>query len=142
VGSIYRICARNAGRGRARSGWFARPQGQRQEAAAWSIVWVLLALGFDYGLWIYLTETVGREAATAKAMEFLTGYVIEKSLSVDNVFVFLMIFTHFGVPPQYQRKVLLYGVLGAIVMRIIMVLAAAGWSRNSHGCCTCSASSC
>ncbi len=94
-----------------------------REAAAWSIVWVLLALGFDYGLWIYLTETVGREAATAKAMEFLTGYVIEKSLSVDNVFVFLMIFTHFGVPPQYQRKVLLYGVLGAIVMRIIMVLA-------------------
>lgn len=94
-----------------------------REAAAWSIVWVLLALGFDYGLWIYLTETVGREAATAKAMEFLTGYVIEKSLSVDNVFVFLMIFTHFGVPPQYQRKVLLYGVLGAIIMRIIMVLA-------------------
>jgi len=94
-----------------------------REAAAWSIVWVLLALGFDYGLWIYLTETIGREAATTKAMEFLTGYVIEKSLSVDNVFVFLMIFTHFGVPPQYQRKVLLYGVLGAIIMRIIMVLA-------------------
>ncbi|GGX39724.1 TerC family protein [Undibacterium squillarum] len=94
-----------------------------REAAAWSIVWVLLALGFDYGLWIYLTETIGREAATAKAMEFLTGYVIEKSLSVDNVFVFLMIFSHFGVQPQYQRKVLLYGVLGAIVMRIIMVLA-------------------
>lgn len=94
-----------------------------REAAAWSIVWVLLALGFDYGLWIYLTETIGREAATAKAMEFLTGYVIEKSLSVDNVFVFLMIFTHFGVQPQYQRKVLLYGVLGAIIMRIIMVLA-------------------
>lgn len=94
-----------------------------REAAAWSIVWVLMALGFDYGLWIYLTETIGREAATAKAMEFLTGYVIEKSLSVDNVFVFLMIFTHFGVQPQYQRKVLLYGVLGAIIMRIIMVLA-------------------
>ena len=94
-----------------------------REAAAWSIVWVLLALGFDYGLWIYLTETIGREAATTKAMEFLTGYVIEKSLSVDNVFVFLMIFTHFGVPPQYQRKVLLYGVLGAIIMRIIMALA-------------------
>lgn len=94
-----------------------------REAAAWSIVWVLLALGFDYGLWIYLTETVGREAATAKAMEFLTGYVIEKSLSVDNVFVVLMIFSRFGVQPQYQRKVLLYGVLGAIIMRIIMVLA-------------------
>jgi tellurite resistance protein TerC len=103
-----------------------------REAAAWSIVWVLLALGFDYGLWIYLTETIGREAATTKAMEFLTGYVIEKSLSVDNVFVFLMIFTHFGVPPQYQRKVLLYGVLGAIIMRIIMVLAGS-WVVSQFG---------
>ncbi|MFZ6735770.1 TerC family protein [Undibacterium sp. Ji42W] len=94
-----------------------------REAAAWSLVWVSLALIFDFGLWIYLSDTVGREVATAKAMEFLTGYVIEKSLSVDNVFVFLLIFGHFAVPPQYQRKVLLYGVLGAIVMRIIMILA-------------------
>jgi len=94
-----------------------------REAAAWSIVWVSLALAFDFGLWIYLTETVGREIATAKAMEFLTGYVIEKSLSVDNIFIFLLIFGHFAVPPQYQRKVLLYGVLGAIVMRVIMILA-------------------
>jgi len=94
-----------------------------REAAAWSVVWVSLALAFDFGLWMYLNETVGREIATAKAMEFLTGYVIEKSLSVDNVFVFLLIFGHFAVPVQYQRKVLLYGVLGAIAMRIIMVLA-------------------
>lgn len=94
-----------------------------REAAAWSVVWVSLALAFDFGLWLYLTETIGREAATARAMEFLTGYVIEKSLSVDNIFVFLMIFGHFAVPPHYQRKVLLYGVLGAIVMRIIMILA-------------------
>jgi len=94
-----------------------------KEAAAWSLVWVSLALLFDLGLWVYLSETVGREIATAKAMEFLAGYVIEKSLSVDNVFVFLLIFGHFAVPPQYQRKVLLYGVLGAIVMRIIMILA-------------------
>ena len=94
-----------------------------REAAAWSVVWVSLALAFDLGLWMYLTETVGREIATAKAMEFLTGYVIEKSLSVDNIFIFLLIFGHFSVPPQYQRKVLLYGVLGAIVMRVIMILA-------------------
>lgn len=94
-----------------------------KEAAAWSLVWVSLALLFDLGLWVYLSETVGREIATAKAMEFLAGYVIEKSLSVDNVFVFLLIFGHFAVPPQYQRKVLLYGVLGAIVMRVIMILA-------------------
>ncbi|WP_230413758.1 TerC family protein [Undibacterium umbellatum] len=94
-----------------------------KEAAAWSLVWVSLALLFDLGMWVYLSETVGREIATAKAMEFLAGYVIEKSLSVDNVFVFLLIFGHFAVPPQYQRKVLLYGVLGAIIMRVIMILA-------------------
>lgn len=94
-----------------------------REAAAWSIVWVSLALLFDFGLWIYLSDTVGKEIATTKAMEFLAGYVIEKSLSVDNVFVFLLIFTHFQVPPQHQRKVLLYGVLGAIVMRVAMILA-------------------
>ncbi|WP_295761465.1 TerC family protein [Undibacterium sp.] len=94
-----------------------------KEAAIWSCVWVSLALLFDYGLWFYLKETVSMEVANTKAMEFLTGYVIEKSLSVDNVFVFLLIFGHFAVPVQYQRKVLLYGVLGAIVMRIAMILA-------------------
>jgi tellurite resistance protein TerC len=94
-----------------------------KEAAIWSAVWVSLALLFNYGLWFYLKETVSLEVANTKAMEFLTGYVIEKSLSVDNVFVFLLIFSHFAVPVQYQRKVLLYGVLGAIVMRIAMILA-------------------
>ena len=94
-----------------------------KEAAIWSGVWVSLALLFNYGLWLYLKETVSLEVANVKAMEFLTGYVIEKSLSVDNVFVFLLIFGHFAVPVQYQRKVLLYGVLGAIVMRIAMILA-------------------
>jgi len=94
-----------------------------REAAVWSLIWVSLALGFDAGLWYYLKQTVGVEIASAKAMEFLTGYVIEKSLSVDNVFVFLLIFGHFSVPIQYQRKVLLYGVVGAIAMRIVMILA-------------------
>ncbi|MFZ6843648.1 TerC family protein [Undibacterium sp. RuTC16W] len=94
-----------------------------KEAAIWSVVWVSLALLFDLGLWMYLSDTVGRTIADAKAMEFLAGYVIEKSLSVDNVFVFLMIFGHFSVPLQYQRKVLLYGVLGAIILRIAMILA-------------------
>jgi len=94
-----------------------------REAAVWSVIWVSLALGFDAGLWFYLKQTAGAEIATAKAMEFLTGYVIEKSLSVDNVFVFLLIFGHFSVPVEYQRKVLLYGVVGAIAMRIIMILA-------------------
>lgn len=94
-----------------------------KEAASWSIVWVALALLFNVGLYFYLKDSVGEAIAMTKSMEFLTGYVIEKSLSVDNVFVFLMIFSHFAVPEQYQRKVLLYGVLGAIVMRVIMILA-------------------
>ena len=94
-----------------------------KEAAIWSIVWVSLALAFNAGMYFYLKDIVGETAAMTKSMEFLTGYVIEKSLSVDNVFVFLMIFGHFAVPEQYQRKVLLYGVLGAIIMRVIMILA-------------------
>jgi tellurite resistance protein TerC len=123
VGRIYRICLSDVSHRRCGAGGSRAHKVSVREAAAWSIVWVSLALAFDFGLWIYLTETVGREIATAKAMEFLTGYVIEKSLSVDNIFIFLLIFGHFAVPPQYQRKVLLYGVLGAIVMRVIMILA-------------------
>ena len=94
-----------------------------KEAAGWSAVWVSLALLFNYGLFLFLKDSHGVEVATAKSMEFLTGYIIEKSLSVDNVFVFLLIFGHFAVPMEYQRKVLLWGVLGAIVMRISMILA-------------------
>lgn len=94
-----------------------------KEAATWTAIWISLALLFDLGLWMYLNETMGRAVADAKAMEFLTGYVIEESLSIDNMFVFLLIFGHFSVPLQYQRKVLLYGVLGAIVLRVVMILA-------------------
>ncbi len=94
-----------------------------RQAATWSLIWVSLALLFDFGLWYYLSTTVGAAQAKIVAMEFLAGYVIEKSLSVDNVFVFLLIFSQFSVPAEYQRKVLLYGVLGAIVMRIGMILA-------------------
>ncbi|MDP3585561.1 MAG: TerC family protein [Thiobacillus sp.] len=96
-----------------------------KEAAGWSLGWLSLALLFNVGLWWHLTGTVGPEVADRKALEFLTGYLIEKSLSVDNVFVFLLIFTAFHVPAEYQRRVLLYGVLGAIVMRAIMILAGA-----------------
>ncbi len=96
-----------------------------KEAAGWSLVWVSLALAFNAGLWWYLSGTVGSEIADRKALEFLTGYLIEKSLSVDNVFIFLLIFASFHVAPEYQRRVLIYGVLGAIVMRAIMILAGA-----------------
>jgi tellurite resistance protein TerC len=96
-----------------------------KEAALWSLAWLSLALLFNAGLWWYLNGAVGPEIADRKALEFLTGYLIEKSLSVDNVFVFLLIFTAFHVPAEYQRRALLYGVLGAIVMRAIMILAGA-----------------
>ena len=96
-----------------------------KEAAAWSLVWFSLALLFNAGLWWHLNGTFGQEIADRKALEFLTGYLIEKSLSMDNVFVFLLIFTAFQVPAEYQRRVLMYGVLGAIVMRTIMILAGA-----------------
>jgi len=96
-----------------------------KEAALWSLAWFSLALVFNAGLWWYLNGTVGAEIADRKALEFFTGYLIEKSLSVDNVFVFLLIFTAFHVPAEYQRRVLLYGVLGAIAMRAIMILAGA-----------------
>ncbi|NHZ60847.1 TerC family protein [Massilia genomosp. 1] len=96
-----------------------------KEAGAWSLVWVSLALLFNGGLWWYLKGTVGAEIADQKALEFFSGYLIEKALSVDNVFVFLLIFTAFQVPQQYQRRVLIYGVLGAIVMRAVMICAGA-----------------
>lgn len=96
-----------------------------KEAAAWSLVWVSLALAFNAGLWWYLKGSVGPEIADRKALEFLTGYLIEKSLSVDNVFIFLLIFSSFHVAAEYQRRVLIYGVLGAIVMRAVMILAGA-----------------
>jgi tellurite resistance protein TerC len=96
-----------------------------KEALSWSLVWVSLALLFNAGMWWYLNSTVGAEIADRKALEFFTGYLIEKSLSVDNVFVFLLIFTAFNVPAEFQRRVLVYGVLGALLMRAVMILAGA-----------------
>ncbi len=96
-----------------------------KEAALWSLLWVTMALVFNGLLYWYLKDAFGHVVAEQKALEFLTGYVIEKSLSIDNVFVFLLIFSAFSVPAEYQRRVLLYGVLGAIVMRAVMILAGA-----------------
>ena len=94
-----------------------------KEASSWVVAWVALALTFGALLWWYLDGTAGRELANRKALEFLTGYLIEQSLSIDNMFVFVMIFSYFAVPAELQRRVLLYGVLGAIVMRAAMILA-------------------
>lgn len=103
-----------------------------REALAWTGVWVTLSLSFAGLLWWWLDGTAGREVANAKALEFLTGYVIELSLSVDNIFVFIMIFSFFAVPAEYQRRVLIYGVLGAIVMRASMILAGAFLVQQFH----------
>ena len=93
-----------------------------KEAGSWVAAWVTLALIFAALLWWYLDGTVGREIANSKTLEFLTGYLIEQTLSIDNMFVFVMIFSYFAVPPELQRRALLYGVLGAIVMRAGMIL--------------------
>ena len=103
-----------------------------REAGSWTFAWVSLALAFNALLWWWLDGTVGREVANTKALEFLTGYLIELSLSVDNIFVFIMIFSFFAVPAEYQRRVLLYGVIGAIIMRTIAILAGAVLVAQFH----------
>ncbi|CAI8929749.1 MULTISPECIES: TerC family protein [Pseudomonas] len=94
-----------------------------REALAWVIAWTSLALVFSVLLWWYLRGMFGAEVAQRTTLEFLTGYLIEQSLSIDNMFVFVMIFGYFAVPPELQRRVLLYGVLGAIIMRAGMIFA-------------------
>lgn len=84
-----------------------------REATAWSAVWVVLALLFNAGVWYY--------GGHHKGLEFLTGYLIEKSLSADNIFVFVVLFRYFGVAPRYQHRVLFWGILGALVMRGLMI---------------------
>lgn len=92
-----------------------------KEASLWVMVWVSIALSFNVALWFYLNATVGSEVATLKATEFLSGYLIELSLSVDNLFVFILIFNYFKLPLELQRRTLLFGILGAIVMRLIFI---------------------
>ncbi len=103
-----------------------------REALIWSLVWICVSLAFAVGLWVYLDGLHGREVATSTALEYLTGYVIEKSLAVDNVFVWLMLFSFFGIPMELQKRVLLYGVLGAIVMRTVMIFAGAWLISQFH----------
>ncbi|MEY4763421.1 MAG: hypothetical protein RI907_94 [Pseudomonadota bacterium] len=97
-----------------------------REAAIWSAVWVGVSLAFNGLLWWGYAQASGEAVAQTKALEFLTGYLIEKSLAVDNIFVFLMIFTYFSVPPAYQKRVLMVGIIGAIVLRAAMIVAG-GW---------------
>lgn len=105
-----------------------------RQALLWCGVWVGLAMAFNYGLYVYanwrfpqverLMSIPGFDpAAAAKqvALEFLTGYVLEESLSVDNMFVFVVVFSYFGVPQQYQRRVLFFGILGALLFRALFI---------------------
>jgi tellurite resistance protein TerC len=103
-----------------------------REAAAWSAIWVAVSFLFAAALWWSLDGSAGRDVANTKVTEFVTGYLIEKSLAVDNVFVWLMLFSFFGVPAELQKRVLVYGVLGAIVMRTIMIFAGAWLIAQFH----------
>jgi tellurite resistance protein TerC len=95
-----------------------------KEALIWSSAWISLALIFNAGVYFFM----GKE----KAIEFLTGYVIEKSLSVDNLFVFIMVFSYFNVDTKYQHKVLFWGILGALVMRAIFIFAGVALIQQFH----------
>jgi tellurite resistance protein TerC len=98
-----------------------------KEALNWSLIWVGLSFVFNGLLWWAIRHETGSTAlANEKSLEFLTGYLIEKSLAVDNIFVFLLIFTYFAVPPAYQKRVLMIGIIGAIVLRTVMILIG-GW---------------
>jgi tellurite resistance protein TerC len=93
-----------------------------KEALNWSIVWVMASFAFNGLFWWAVAQDHGTAVANEKSMEFLTGYLIEKSLAVDNIFVFLLIFTYFAVPPAFQKRVLMIGIIGAIVLRTVMIL--------------------
>lgn len=100
-----------------------------KEAATWSLVWVLVSFVFVSLLWWYLGGTSDdpalRAAANGKALEFITGYLIEKALAVDNIFVFLLVFTYFAVPAEFQKRALMIGILAALALRVVMILVGA-----------------
>ena len=98
-----------------------------KQALNWSLVWVALSFVFNALFWWAVRDSTGStDIANEKALEFLTGYLIEKSLAVDNIFVFLLLFSYFAVPAEYQKRVLMIGILGAIVLRTVMILLG-GW---------------
>jgi tellurite resistance protein TerC len=106
------------------------------EAAVWSLIWVAVSFVFVGLLWWYLgglgDDAMARVLADAKALEFITGYLIEKALAVDNIFVFLLVFTYFAVPGEFQKRVLMIGILGALVLRAVMILIGAWLIARFH----------
>ena len=100
--------------------------------ASWSILWFGLSFIFAGLLWWYLDGIQGREQANTVTMQFITGYLVEKSLSIDNVFVFLMIFSYFAVPLEHQKRALIIGIIGAIILRAILILVGAWLLATFH----------
>ncbi|MEO6590458.1 MAG: TerC family protein [Pyrinomonadaceae bacterium] len=92
-----------------------------KEATVWSIIWVALALTFNFIFYQYASARFGVETGTQVALEFLTGYVLEYSLSIDNIFIFVLVFSYFGIPAKYKHRVLFYGILGALIFRAIFI---------------------
>ncbi len=95
-----------------------------KEALIWSLVWVFLALVFNAIIYFWQGQQ--------KALEFFTGYLVEKALSVDNIFVFIMIFSYFSIPPQFQHKVLFWGITGALIMRVIFIFTGVALIEKFH----------
>ncbi|MBM3812183.1 MAG: TerC family protein [Acidimicrobiia bacterium] len=96
-----------------------------RESTIWTIVWIALAGIFNAGLYFWASSQVGPEAARTVSLEFLAGYLIEKALSVDNIFVFVVVFSYFNIPGLYHHRVLFYGILGALVFRALFIAAGA-----------------
>ena len=95
-----------------------------KEALTWTLVWVFLALVFNAIIYFWRGQQ--------KALEFFTGYLVEKALSVDNIFVFIMIFSYFSIPPQFQHKVLFWGIIGALILRVIFIFAGVALIEKFH----------
>jgi tellurite resistance protein TerC len=105
-----------------------------REAAIWSVVWIALAMTFNMGLYLFWDQIMPNSGLSANdaGLAFLTGYLIEKALSVDNIFVFVLIFSYFAVPAKYQHRVLFWGILGALIMRGTMIAAGAALIKQFH----------
>lgn len=106
-----------------------------REALVWSLIWVAVSAAFAVGIWWFLRaspDEATRVLANTKLLEFTTGYLVEKALAVDNVFVFLMVFTYFSVPAEFQKRVLMIGILAAIVLRAVMILVGAWMIARFH----------
>lgn len=95
-----------------------------KEALTWTFVWIFLALVFNTLIYFWRGQQ--------QALEFFTGYLVEKALSVDNIFVFIMIFTYFHIPSKYQHKVLFWGIIGALIMRVIFIFAGVALLEKFH----------